>query len=139
MELTLAVAQALIDAGIAEADRLEKPMAIAVCDQGGHVVALVRMDDCMLLATETVMAKARTAAYFRRATAETVERSRIHPTVYTSFVQVVASPIVLSMGGVPLWLDGRLVGAVAAAGGSGEEDVQVATAAERRWLELVDD
>jgi glc operon protein GlcG len=137
MDLTLDVARQVADAALAAAHRLGIPMTVAVCDSGGHVITLDRMDNCMVFAAEAVQAKARTAVYFRRATADTVERSRVHPTVYSSFVDVSASPIVLSMGGLPLWsASGRLVGAVAASGGSGEDDVDVAVAGERRWAEL---
>lgn len=132
--LTLDLARRIVDASVAEADRIGVAMSVAVCDGGGHLLAFARMDDCMLLAGDTVQAKARAAVYFRRPTADTVERSRRNPTVYTSFVEVAAAPIVLSMGGLPLWdPDGSLVGAVAAAGGTGEEDIQVAAAGERIW------
>jgi uncharacterized protein GlcG (DUF336 family) len=137
MDLTLQIAREVADAAVAAARRLEVPMAVAVCDAGGHVITLDRMDDCMVFAAEAVLAKARTAVYFRRATAETVERSRLHPTVYSSFVGLSAAPIVLSMGGLVLWSpSGRLVGAVAASGGSGDDDVEVASAGERRWSDL---
>lgn len=137
MDLTRERAREILDAALDTAGGLGVPMAIAVCDVGGHVITLDRMDDCMIVAVEAVQAKARTAVYFRRPTAETVERSRRHPTVYTSFVDVSAAPIILSMGGLPLWNPaGQLVGAVAAAGGSGQQDVEVAAAGEQRWLEL---
>jgi len=136
MQLTLAAALAIIDVCISKAEEISRPMSVAVCDAGGHVVATVRMDDCMLLAGETVTAKARAAVYFRRPTSETVERSRHHSTVYGSFIEVSTAPIVLSMGGIPLYgAGGEMVGAVAAAGGSGEEDVVVASAGEKVWLE----
>lgn len=135
-DLDLATARSVLDAAVGEAARLGIPMAVAVCDQGGHLLSFARMDECMLLAADTVQAKARTAVYLRRPTAETVERSRSHPTVYTSFVQVSQAPIVMSMGGLPLWnTEGGLVGGVAAAGGTGEEDVLVARAGEQAWLD----
>ena len=132
--LDLDRAREIVRAAVSEAERLSVPMAVAVCDAGGHLLVFERMDGCMLLAGDTVQAKARAAVYFRRPTADTVERSRTHPTVYMSFVEVSGSPIVLSMGGLPLWdASGVLMGAVAAAGGTGEEDVRVATAGERAW------
>ncbi len=137
MKLDLSTARRVLDAAVSEAERLGVPMAVAVCDDGGHLLSFARMDGCMLLAGDTVQAKARTAVYFRRPTAETVERSGNHPTVYMSFVQVSQSPIVMSMGGLPLWDDPDvLVGAVAAAGGTGEEDVLVARAGEEEWKSL---
>lgn len=130
-------ARVVLDAALASAERLEVAMAVAVADAGGHLLAFARMDGCVIIAAETAPAKARTAVYFRRPTHETVERSRRHPTVYGSFVAASAAPIVLSMGGLPLWAEcGFLAGGVGAAGGTGEQDVEVAAAAERRWLQL---
>jgi uncharacterized protein GlcG (DUF336 family) len=112
-------------------------MTVAVADAGGHLLAFARMDGCVLFAAETAPAKARTAVFFGRPTHETVERSSLFPTVYSSFVAMSSAPIVLSMGGIPLWDENEvLVGGVGAAGGSGEEDVEVAFAGERRWREL---
>ena len=99
-------------------------------------MALARTDGCMLLAAETVQAKARTAVYFRRPTTETVERSKLHPTVYGSFVAVSSSPIVMSMGGFPLWRGDELAGAIAAAGGTGEEDAEISSAGLAVWERL---
>lgn len=136
--LTLSVADDIKDAAVGAATAMAVPMAVAVCDAGGHMLTFCRMDDCILLAVETVQAKARTAVYFRRPTADTVERSLQHPTVYTTFAEVSTAPIVMSMGGLPLWSNaGKLVGAVAAAGGTGEEDVGVAEAGARVWAEVI--
>jgi uncharacterized protein GlcG (DUF336 family) len=136
-DVTLDAARQVTDAAITAARQLGVPMTIAVCDAGGHVITLDRMDGCMVFAAEAAQAKARTAVYFRRATSDTVERSRTNPTVYGSFVSLSAAPIVMSMGGLPLWLpSGRLVGAVAASGGSGEDDEEVARAGEQRWEAL---
>lgn len=135
--LGFVAAQAVLEAALAEARRIDVPMTVAVSDGGGHLLAFARMDRCVIMAAETAPAKARTAVYFRRPTHETVERSLMHPTVYGSFIALSAAPIVLSMGGIPLWdEDGALVGGVGAAGGTGEQDVEVATAGERRWNEL---
>jgi uncharacterized protein GlcG (DUF336 family) len=137
VELTLDAAREIAGAAIAAAVEIGVPMTVAVCDAGGHVITVDRMDGCVIIAAEAAQAKARTAVYFRRPTSETVERSRLNSTVYTSFVTLSAAPIVMSMGGVPLWTpDGRLAGAVAASGGSGDDDDLVAHAGERRWAQL---
>jgi uncharacterized protein GlcG (DUF336 family) len=138
-ELTLDAAREIASAAVGAARTLGVPMTVAVCDAGGHVITVDRMDGCMVIAGEAAQAKARTAVYFRRPTSETVERSRRNPTVYASFTTLSAAPIVMSMGGLPLWTEaGRLVGAVAASGGSGDDDDVVAGAGERRWTELRD-
>lgn len=136
-ELGFEAAQAVLEAALAAAQHLDVPISVAVSDAGGHLLAFARMDRCVIMAAETAPAKARTAVYFRRPTHETVERSQLYPTVYGSFISVASAPIVLSMGGIPLWdEDGSLAGGVGAAGGTGEQDVEVATAGEHRWREL---
>jgi uncharacterized protein GlcG (DUF336 family) len=132
-KLDLKTAQAMIDAALAHAADMDVRIAVAVCDAGGHLLALARDEGCMILAAETVQAKARTAVYFRRPTTETVERSRNHPTVYGSFVENSAAPLVMSMGGFPLWAGDELVGGIGAAGGTGAEDEQISAAGLAVW------
>jgi uncharacterized protein GlcG (DUF336 family) len=98
---------------------------------------MTRMDSAPLLAVDTVQAKAHTAVYLRRPTESTVDRARLNPSVYASFMVAAAQPLVLSMGGEPLWLGDDLLGAVAAAGGTGQDDVAVARAALAVWDETV--
>ncbi len=130
------LAEGLVAAALAEAERLGVPMAVAVCDSGGHLVAFSRMDGTALLAVQTAPAKARTAVYLRRSTAATLEKARRNPEVYGSFVTAVPEFVVLSMGGEPLWDGPDLLGAVAAAGGSGDQDVLAAAAALRVWTRV---
>lgn len=135
---SLALAERLVRAGVAAAERLGAPMAVAVCDAGGHLVAFGRMDGTPLLAVQTAPAKARTAVYLRRPTAATVELAKSNPEVYGSFMTASADFVVLSMGGEPLWDGPDLVGAVAAAGGTGAQDVEVAAAALVVWAAEVE-
>jgi len=127
------LAERLVGAALAEAEGLGVPMAVAVCDSGGHLVAFGRMDNTPLLAVQTAPAKARTAVYLRRSTAETVELAKRNSEVYGSFMTASPDFVVLSMGGEPLWDGNDLLGAVAAAGGTGAQDVDVAAAALRIW------
>jgi uncharacterized protein GlcG (DUF336 family) len=129
------LAERLLVAAIAAAERLDTPMAVAVCDSGGHLVAFCRMDGTPLLAVQTAPAKARTAVYLRRPTAATVELAKSNPEVYGSFMTASPDFVVLSMGGEPLWDGPDLLGAVAAAGGTGAQDIEVAAAALRIWAD----
>lgn len=133
VELDLSLAQAMVDASLVKAAEMDVPIAVAVCDGGGHLLAFARNEDCMILAAETVQAKARTAVYFKRPSSETVERSRKHPTVYGSFVAVSRSPIVMSMGGFPLMSGEVVVGGIGAAGGTGAEDAEISAAGLHVW------
>ncbi len=134
--LELRDARRILAAGEEKAVALGVAMALCVSDAAGEPVVLARMDGASIAAVRSVAAKARTAVHFGRPTSETVDRSRVDPTVYASFMTVGQGDWVLSMGGVPLLADGVVVGAVAASGGSGDEDVAVAEAAASAWTGL---
>jgi len=123
-------AEKLLDRAQAAAEALGVAMAIAVVDAGGHPIAMRRMDGASTIAGDTVVPKARTAVHFGRDTAEVVEAAKRNPVVYASFLEASESRLALSMGGIPLRdADGVIRGAIAASGGTGEEDVLVSTAA----------
>jgi uncharacterized protein GlcG (DUF336 family) len=67
-ELTLQTAERVIEAARKRAHEIATPMSISVVDSGANLVAFVRMDDCLLVATEVAHAKAETAVGFRTAT-----------------------------------------------------------------------
>ena len=121
---------ALVIAGAARrtAEEIGVPMAIAVVDAGKHPVVLLRMDGALPVAVDTVLAKARTAIQFDCPTGDVVEAARTNPTVYDSFLTAIPEPMVYSRGGIPLRVEGKVVGAVAASGGDGELDERVAEA-----------
>ncbi|MDQ7827873.1 MAG: heme-binding protein [Armatimonadota bacterium] len=126
--LSLAQALAAVEAARAEAVRLGVALGIAVVDAAGHPVVVVRMDGAIFLAPELALKKAFTAAAFRRPT------SAIAPRLTTSdfWMQapaVAQGRILASGGGVPLLVDGTLVGAVGTSGGTSEQDDLCAQAA----------
>ena len=115
--LSQQMASAIIAAGQEEAQKNNWSVSIAVADDGGHLLALSRMDDCAPIAAYISQEKARTAALGRRETKgyeEMVNNGR------TAFV---TAPLLTSLeGGVP-------VGAVGVSGLTGAQDAQVAKAA----------
>lgn len=128
--MNLQRAQELLDRAQTAAEALGVAMALAVVDAGGHPVAMRRMDGASTIAGDTVVPKARTAVHFGRDTAEVVEAAKRNPVVYASFLEASESRLVLSMGGIPLRdADGVIRGAIAASGGTGEEDILVSAAA----------
>jgi glc operon protein GlcG len=130
--IDLAAAEELLDAGVAFASERGLHMAIAVVDLGGHPVIMVRMDGASILAAESVVQKARTAAWLGRPTSSAVTIGKEWPHVYLSSVAAAQGAITLSMGGFPIVRrDGTALGAIGAAGGTGEQDAQVALAALR--------
>lgn len=64
---------------VEKAQALQVLMSLAIVDEGGHLVMLLRMDGAGWLTTDIARGKAYTAAAFRRSTAELAERLGSHP------------------------------------------------------------
>lgn len=127
--LSLSFAQSLSAAACAEAEKIGVPMTIAVVDAGGHLVSLARMDGTPFMLTEVAIGKAVTAASFGMPTADlaTLFEGRVQ---FTTSIQVAtAGRFTLSKGGLPIIVEGRELGGIAASGGQGEQDLAVVQAA----------
>src|SRR6201984_445594 len=115
--LTLAKAVECIEAGVAKARELGFLVAIAVVDDGGHLVACHRMDGALWITPEIARAKANAAAAFRTTTLDMEERFNDGRPL---FGRNVASrgdyQLVFGKGGVPLMARGQVIGAVGVSG-----------------------
>ena len=121
--LTLAVAKKMAAAAEAEAVKNSWRMVIAVVDDGGHLIYLQRADEALAGSIEVAIQKAKSAAMFRRPTKafeDAVAGGRNALLGLTGAVPI--------EGGVPIMLDGKLLGAVGVSGGSAAQDGQVAKA-----------
>lgn len=114
--LTLAGARRIGDAAEAEARRLGTTGAVAVVDDGGHVLYLVRIDNTFPAGASVAVGKARTAAIFRMPTRnleDAVKNGRL--------ALVAVAEMTPLAGGIPIVIEGQVVGAV---GVSGAANVQ---------------
>ena len=127
--LTLKGAQVLMDAAVAEAARLQVPGAIAIVDDGGHPMLLVRLDDTMVAAANIALGKAATAVAFQRPTIElekTILSGRTPMLVLNSATDQAYVPL---KGGYPIRCGDQVVGGIAVAGTlDAEKDELVARA-----------
>lgn len=106
-----------------EAQAQQWNVTIAVVDDGGHPLALERLDGCAPASAYIAMEKARTAALGRKETRDYEEMVNGGRTAF------VTAPLLTSLeGGVPLWVDGQVVGAIGVSGVKAEQDAQVAKA-----------
>ena len=123
--LTLDVAKRVGDAAVAEAKRVGAPSgAIAVVDDGGHLLYLERLDDTFPAASSVATEKARTAALFRKATADFETAVNGGRTAFLGNRE--ATPL---QGGIPLLIDGQVVGAIGVSGAANaQQDTALATA-----------
>ncbi|WP_406821763.1 heme-binding protein [Pseudomonas sp. KnCO4] len=98
-------------------------VTIAVVDDGGHPLALERLDGCAPASAYIAMEKARSAALGRRETRDYEEMVNAGRTAF------VTAPLLTSLeGGVPLQVDGQVVGAIGVSGVKPGQDAQVAMA-----------
>ena len=124
--LTLALAEQFLDAAKAEALKQGWTMSFAVVDVSGRQVALIRMDGARWMTTQVAQAKAFTAATFRRSSAAVEELAEQRPDLFQSLTQLIDEPMLLAGGGLPIIIDGTLLGGVGASGGTEAEDIDCA-------------
>lgn len=122
--LTLAAAQKMVAAAQAEAEGRGLAGVIAVVDDGGWPILVVRMDNAAYVASvELAPAKARTAALFKKST-QSLEDAINHGRT----AAVTARDFVEMQGGLPIVVDGQVVGGIGASFDTPEHDVQIAQA-----------
>jgi len=121
--LTLQAAKLVIAA--AEAQALQKgwPCVVAVSDSAGYLIALDRLDDSPMLASvELAPATARTAALFRKPS------KALEDSIHAGRIAAVTSGFVEMAGGLPLIVNGELIGAIGVSSAQPDWDVQIAAA-----------
>jgi uncharacterized protein GlcG (DUF336 family) len=126
--LGLAEANLLIQAGIARAGEIGSPSTIAVVDVGGTMVAQARMDGASLSSVTLAYSKAYTSLACRLATSEITRIAQPGGDFY-GIANGLGGRAIIFPGGVPIEVDGQVVGAVGASGGNGAQDEDVARAA----------
>ena len=123
--MTLAIAKQVIAAAVNEAKNKNAPGgAIAVVDDGGHVVAVERLDNTFAAGANISIGKARTAALFKRPTKffeDVINKGRTAMATLPDFTPL--------QGGVPIVVDGEIIGAVGVSGAASaqpDEDLAIA-------------
>src|ERR1700731_3920012 len=125
-------AKKIIDLIVEKAAQMERMAVIAVSDSHGELIAFARMDGAPISSIRIAANKAWTAARERKPTKEIGEKVR-HPEKGHDIAYYGDPRFVGWGGGIPIWKNGELVGAVAVSGLSSTEDVELATLA----LELI--
>ena len=125
--VTLKDAKAVIEAAEKKAEAIGQPMNIAVADEGGNLVAHVRMDGSWLGSIDISIKKAYTSRAFDISTKDLAQHCQPGKDFYGLNTSN-NGKIMIFAGGIPLKRDGKVVGAVGVSGGSGEQDHAVAEA-----------
>lgn len=120
-------ARRVLAAAVERAEAEGIAVCIAVADPGGNLITFARMDGAPLLSAKIAEDKAYTVAAFNGVpTGNWYSMIKDEPALLTGIVH--RDRLVVFGGGVPLTVDGQLVGAVGVSGGSAEQDVLCATA-----------
>ncbi|MFI8482063.1 heme-binding protein [Pseudomonas sp. NPDC078700] len=113
----------IIAAARKEAQQNQWAVSIAVVDDGGHPLALERLDGCAPIGAYIATEKARTSALGRR------ETKSYEDMVNGGRNAFLSAPLLTTLeGGVPVIIDGQVVGAVGVSGVKADQDAQVAKA-----------
>lgn len=122
--LTLDDVKKIAAAAEAEATSNKWAVAIAIVDDGGHLLWLQRLDGTAPISADIAPAKARTAALGRR-------ESKIYEDIINNGrFSFISAPTLQGMleGGVPIMIDGQCLGAIGVSGVKSTEDAQIAKA-----------
>ncbi len=122
--LTAADVETIAKGAETEAKANKWPVAIAVCDDGGHLLWMKRLDGVAPIASYIAPNKARTAALGWR------ESKAYEDVINGGRYSFLSAPMLEGMleGGVPIVVDGHVIGAVGVSGVKSNEDAQIAKA-----------
>merc|ERR1711936_507517 len=135
MDLGLSKAERAIMAAKEAASQIGVKFSFAVMDSGVNLVAFARMDGCPVGCNDVAIKKARTAALFRKESAELGKKTLPGQPVYG--LEHSNGGLITFPGGVPLRnASGDFIGSIGVSGGSVEEDLVVARAAAKVVAEL---
>ena len=126
--LTLADAKRMLSAAEAKAESLGIAYNVAVVDAGGHLLAFSRQDNGLIGSIDLAIDKAVTARIFDKATADLATLAQSGKPLF-GIQESNSGKVVIFGGGIPVELEGRIVGAVGASAGTVEQDIAVAEAA----------
>jgi glc operon protein GlcG len=118
-------AKRAVDLIVEKASQKQKTAVVAVADSHGDLICFARMDGAPVSSIRVAMNKAWTAARERKSTKDIGERVR-HPEKGHDIAYYGDPQYVGWGGGIPVWKNGEVVGAVAVSGLSSEEDAALA-------------
>ena len=122
LKLTHDGALKMLRAAIAKAQEMKQPQCITITDDGGHLLAFVRMDGAKVLSIDSSRKKALTAASGRAPSGEANVANEVKLAFATE------GKLTNLKGGLPVVVEGHVIGAIGVGSGTGEQDFEVAKA-----------
>ena len=132
--LTLSDARTILAGAEAKAGEIGVDMDIAVVDDGGHLIAFVRMDKARVTSIDVAINKAFTAACARKGTHEYAAVAGAGGPAFGIHVSNQGRFMIFG-GGLPVFVDGMIAGGVGCSSGSSEQDQAVAQAGIDRLMQ----
>jgi glc operon protein GlcG len=123
MEMNLEMAKQILRTAFSKAEAMGKVLSIAVVDEKGWLVALQRMDGAPIPTAEVARDKAWTAATFRVPSSEVSQFGDPNVLGYGFNAQNWNERLTTIPGGLPIWKDGQVIGAIGVCGETPKEDV----------------
>jgi len=131
-KLTLAGAERVLLAARRRAAALSVAENIAVVDDGGHLLAFARMDGARPASVDTAITKAVAAATMRKETGPVFRGSTQEDGSFNLAIEHAAAAnggkLTILYGGIPIIVDGQVIGAIGVGGGTEQQDVSVGKA-----------
>ena len=118
MALTLADANRMVQAAIAEAERINIKLSVSVCDAGGHLLAFNRMEGAIFISAVAAQGKAVGAVGFGRDSSAIPADSP----VIQAIIATQGGRIIPAQGALPIIQNGDVVGAIGGSGGTAQQD-----------------
>jgi glc operon protein GlcG len=123
LKLTVEGAMKLQNAAMAKATEIGVPECISIVDPGGHLLAFARMDGAFVQSIDSSLMKAMTAASYAEPTGNIPAGIDLKIAIATQGKRINLP------GGLPITVDGHVIGGIGVGSGTGEQDRQVANAA----------
>lgn len=121
--LTHKAVMTMLAAAIEKAEEIGQPQCIVIVDASGELLGEIRMSGAKFLSRKSARAKALTSASIGAA-------SSVIPEAVRSAIGAATEGCVTGLpGGLPIWIEGELVGGIGVGSGTGEQDIAVGTAA----------
>jgi len=127
-KLTLEGARAVLAAAERRAEEIRVPMNIAVVDDGAHLLAFARMDGAKPSSTAISLVKAQAAAMRRAPTGPAMAGDQVNVALALGLAVAASTHQTPIRGGIPLQVDGQVIGAIGVSAGTEDQDCDVARA-----------
>jgi len=124
--MELECASKILKAALEESEKLDVKMNVAVVDCGGNMVTFARMDGAWLGSADIALKKAKTSVMFCMPSGEIGKLSQPGGPLFN--IEHSNGGLISFPGGVPIEIDGKVVGAIGVSGSTVENDHQVAAA-----------